>query len=69
MCVRGEERKKKGTNTEKGMVIESMCVCMWGCVKVCVCVLIKTDREGEGEKEACERESSMPVSKDLAMRK
>lgn len=23
-----------------------MCVCVWGCVKVCV--LIKTEREGEG---------------------
>lgn len=51
-----------------------MCVCMCGCVNVCVCVLIKTEKEGGGERrgwgwggEAWERQSSVPISKDLLM--
>ena len=51
----------------KGIEIESMCVGVCESVKVCVCSL--KQREMESEKKAKERESSVPVSKDLLMRK
>lgn len=41
------QRRKKGTNTgERNGVREYVCMHVWVCERVCVCVLIKTEKEG-----------------------